>query len=1236
MNNLRFNKLIRLVRASNIILLLLFFSLVVFIFYVLNKNVTKIGFAMITVNYSKENSKYIETFQTDYFFNKEKNKKIKYSIGFDKNEKGLKIKLEDLNKEIAIKPFFEDEYGNRFFPDIDEEVLPFYKINENSYKFSINVKNVPSSFNYLGLIINTSLPIETNEKSISVFGNDFALVFDFSDIRDFEFNISENEIKINISNLRDVFIDPTITFTTEQVESLAVSPLDIDKFVIAWCDEVSKSIKFKIYSTTGQVLVNDVVVDTSAGITNACDYYSVSVAALNNTHFAIAWFDAAEQDTTFAVYDYQGILRLGPIDEDIAVGTNSWGVSVSAFNSTHIVIGYYDYIDQDATFSTWNLVTRTRVYGPFDVDTGVATDSYNVHVAALNSTHFVFFYYDAGLTDDATFAVYTITGANVVTVTDEDTNVGNSYSLSLTVLNSSYFVLAYYDASVSSIIFSIRNSAGALVVGPITEATNVGTSGAFVSVAALNDTHFVIAYYDNVAKQHKFSIYNWNTRVVGPISISSSNLRWIAVTSRLAAVNISICNQNWIVAYVLSTTQSNFSTYTPYGTIWDGYCFRDTNPPKWFNLSQSLNNPGLGSIINLSAFWVDDYNLSYAWLATNETGYWENKTGFYNSPINLSGNLSAWSNFTWINYSIPPGTKIAWRIYANDSFGNVNFTDLMIFEIKPNYIFIEWDYLSDINSFNCTYTFPCYVKQYSLFNVISNVYCYSSGIGGSCFNVTGYLRNYSQIINNYSCINLNVGSSCKLTWSINASGNLNDIWSLDVFVNSTNKYIPSNQTQLAYIKIVRDVKKLNINVFNESYSLIVTNFKLFDKFGNELISSNTPYSRNLEYLENYSIQISSKIYNDYLIFYIHHINISNDLNLTIQIVKNYSGYLPKKVKNVSTIIAFNDTNISYSYSTIYIPKEGLSPNKILHCTNWNFVLANCSSWEILDFKDLNAQENYTHVWFNVTKFEAYALAVVPYLEVYLYYPIVNAVNFVVQNYTFWINASLICRGSDCEFVNATVRYNASSLNPDTPIPTNYNSYPFFIQESFPSSTKSCGYLYKDQQCNVSWIVNATGNINTDWKVGVLFYSSLDIYNHTDNATIRITGCIVDVRISFTEINFGNVLPNTKGNPSLGNNNLEYNITLGPLSCTLDLYIKGTDLYNPTYNSYILVSNITFSNSTNNYLNSYRLSNVFQLLAKSLVKNSVLTTFYWIDVPPIYAGIYFGNITIKAVLENELP
>ncbi|MFH7903900.1 MAG: hypothetical protein QW409_03040 [Candidatus Aenigmatarchaeota archaeon] len=75
MNNLRFNKLIRLVRASNIILLLLFFSLVVFIFYVLNKNVTKIGFAMITVNYSKENSKYIETFQTDYFFDKEKIKK---------------------------------------------------------------------------------------------------------------------------------------------------------------------------------------------------------------------------------------------------------------------------------------------------------------------------------------------------------------------------------------------------------------------------------------------------------------------------------------------------------------------------------------------------------------------------------------------------------------------------------------------------------------------------------------------------------------------------------------------------------------------------------------------------------------------------------------------------------------------------------------------------------------------------------------------------------------------------------------------------------------------------------------------------------------------------------------------------------------------------------------------------------------------------------------------------------
>ena len=74
---------------------------------------------------------------------------------------------------------------------------------------------------------------------------------------------------------------------------------------------------------------------------------------------------------------------------------------------------------------------------------------------------------------------------------------------------------------------------------------------------------------------------------------------------------------------------------------------------------------------NIYALWNDNYLLDKSWLETNETGAWQNKTT-YGSPATLSGS-SSWSNYTWTNPSFTPG-RFSWRIYANDSFGNVNVT----------------------------------------------------------------------------------------------------------------------------------------------------------------------------------------------------------------------------------------------------------------------------------------------------------------------------------------------------------------------------------------------------------------------------------------------------------------------------------------------------------------------------------------------------------------------------------
>jgi hypothetical protein len=102
-------------------------------------------------------------------------------------------------------------------------------------------------------------------------------------------------------------------------------------------------------------------------------------------------------------------------------------------------------------------------------------------------------------------------------------------------------------------------------------------------------------------------------------------------------------------------------------------CKVEDQPPRWSNAGQNTSNPSRGDAVKIYAYWTDNGKVSYAILSTNETGAWENKTQNYSSPMLINSNAS-WSNFTWQNSSVPAGTVVGWRIYANDTAGNWNYT----------------------------------------------------------------------------------------------------------------------------------------------------------------------------------------------------------------------------------------------------------------------------------------------------------------------------------------------------------------------------------------------------------------------------------------------------------------------------------------------------------------------------------------------------------------------------------
>jgi hypothetical protein len=255
------------------------------------------------------------------------------------------------------------------------------------------------------------------------------------------------------------------------------------------------------------------------------------------------------------------------------------------------------------------------------------------------------------------------------------------------------------------------------------------------------------------------------------------------------------------------------------------------------------------------------------------------------------------------------------------------------------------------------------------------------------------------------------------------------------------------------------------------------------------------------------------------------------------------------------------------------------------------------------------------------------------LIVSLIYPPTSSTTRVDQNSTFNVNATVNCTDAACGTVYGTVRYNGSSSNPDTPVNSTTGDKPFYNTSG--AILQSCGNMNQNDFCQLNWTLNATGNFIAGWKIGVLFNSSSAgvTQNHTNNATINILECHdASATIRWNNIDFSNLDPNTTANKAPGNNNQTFNISnLG--TCTLKIWIKGTDLTNTTSREpsnvipIIGVDNITWSNTTNISANAYPMTKNYVILNSSFSSNiKNITTYYWLSIPPIPAGGYNGTIT----------
>lgn len=493
------------------------------------------------------------------------------------------------DSEITLKlvPVIEDDKGKAKLKDkTDKEYQnKTYRIEKlnKKYKYSLDLSKVEKVKKdkiqkvYFDIEWNYSWDIHIEDNTTFRFGPEHSsglYEMNFTDLVELGYDVKIYNRTVEISNLvgRDLDLDPTVTFSELKIRCVSMDFYNDNEFILGFCDDTNYDMSFIIYNTTGSTVVGVTDVDTTITI-GGTDTYSVSVAAMNSSVFVISWFDHAEEDATFAIYWTNGSLKSGPTDADTTVGVASYSVQVAALNETDFVVVWADDADSDVSYSIYN-TWGTLKAGPVDVDVDIGGDSKATPVAALNSTHFVIGWYDD--TDkDTTFVVKDYLGNTITGPTDLDTTSGeNTFAIDVAAFNSTDFVVVAPDLTDQDTSYSIYNTWGTQKVGFSDIDTSSGSDARAVGAATIDSENVVLTWYDSDGTDHSFATIKYdNTTITAATELTSTvYVKTLGIASYEPATNLGPCGDNFVVAYANASNIAIWETFNMNGSRWNGVC----------------------------------------------------------------------------------------------------------------------------------------------------------------------------------------------------------------------------------------------------------------------------------------------------------------------------------------------------------------------------------------------------------------------------------------------------------------------------------------------------------------------------------------------------------------------------------------------------------------------------------------------------------------------------------------
>ena len=304
-------------------------------------------------------------------------------------------------------------------------------------------------------------------------------------------------------------------FNSAITDDISVAALDATHFVVVYRDTGGSW-----YGCAKVGLVSGTTISSygAENCFNSAITYTPFTIALDATHFVVVYRDGGNSNYGTAIVGLVSGTTISSYGaENVFNSADTRNVSVASLDSTHFVVAYRDEGGDDYGCAIVGLISGTTIssYGAENVFNSAST--LDVGVAALDATHFVVVYRDGGNSNYGTAIVGLVSGTTISSYGAENVfNSAATWSIYVAALDSTHFVVAYRDFG--------GDNYGCAKVG-LVSGTTISSYGAencfnsaitfYISVASLDSTHFVVSYQDIGNSSYGTGIVGEAVTVVG-------------------------------------------------------------------------------------------------------------------------------------------------------------------------------------------------------------------------------------------------------------------------------------------------------------------------------------------------------------------------------------------------------------------------------------------------------------------------------------------------------------------------------------------------------------------------------------------------------------------------------------------------------------------------------------------------------------------------------------------------